>query len=50
VNWAGHELLMGQKRNACRVLVGKPQRSRPVGRPRLRKEGNNTVNSKVIEF
>jgi hypothetical protein len=26
----------GEKRNACRLLVGKPERKRPVGRPRLR--------------
>jgi hypothetical protein len=41
---------MGQKRNACWLLVGKPQRYRPVGRPRLRKEDNNNFNSKGIEF
>jgi hypothetical protein len=27
-NWA--------KRNACRILVGKPEGKRPLGRPRLR--------------
>jgi hypothetical protein len=25
---------MGEKRNACRILVGKPERKRPLGRPR----------------
>jgi hypothetical protein len=25
---------MGQKRNAYRILVGKPERNRPLGRPR----------------
>jgi hypothetical protein len=25
---------MGEKRNACRILVGKPHRNRPLGRPR----------------
>jgi hypothetical protein len=27
---------MGEKRNAYRLLVGKPDRKRPLGRPRLR--------------
>jgi hypothetical protein len=27
---------MGQKRNACRILVGIPERKGPLGRPRCR--------------
>jgi hypothetical protein len=27
---------MGEKRNVCRLLVGKPERRRPLGRPRHR--------------
>jgi hypothetical protein len=27
---------MGAKRNACRILVGKPDGKRPPGRPRRR--------------
>jgi hypothetical protein len=26
----------GEKRNACRLLVGKPEGKRPLGRPRCR--------------
>jgi hypothetical protein len=25
IRWEGHEARMGKKRNACRVLVGKPE-------------------------
>jgi hypothetical protein len=27
---------MGEKRNVCRLLVGKPEEKRPLGRPRRR--------------
>ena len=31
---------MGEGRDVCRVLVGKPEGKRPLGRPRLRWEDN----------
>jgi hypothetical protein len=34
--WAGRKARMGEKRNAYRVLVGKPEGKRPLGRPRRR--------------
>jgi hypothetical protein len=34
--WAGHVALMGETRNAYRILVGKPEGKTPLGRPRLR--------------
>jgi hypothetical protein len=33
---AGHVARKGDKRNACRILVGKPEGKRPLGRPRRR--------------
>jgi hypothetical protein len=36
MRWAGHVTRMGEKRNACRLLVGKPEGKRPLGRPRCR--------------
>jgi hypothetical protein len=36
MRWAGHVALMGEKRNAYRILVGKPEGRRPLGRPRRR--------------
>jgi hypothetical protein len=33
---AGHVARMGEKRNAYRLLVGKPEGKRPLGRPRCR--------------
>jgi hypothetical protein len=34
---------MGEKRNAYRLLVGKPERRRPLGRPRRRWVDNITM-------
>jgi hypothetical protein len=34
--WAGHLTLLGEKRNAYRILVGKPEAKRPLGTPRRR--------------
>jgi hypothetical protein len=31
MRWAGHEVRMGAKRNACRIWVGKPEGKRPLG-------------------
>jgi hypothetical protein len=36
MRWAGHVARMGEKRNSYRLLVGKPERRRPLGRPRRR--------------
>jgi hypothetical protein len=34
--WVGHVARMGEKRNAYRLLVGKSEGKRPLGRPRCR--------------
>jgi hypothetical protein len=36
MRWAGHVARMGDKRNAYRILVGKPEGKRPLGRSRRR--------------
>jgi hypothetical protein len=36
MRWVGHAARMGEKRNAYRLVVGKPEGSRPLGRPRRR--------------
>jgi hypothetical protein len=38
---AGHVARMGKDRGVHRVLVGKPEGKRPLGRPRRRWEDNN---------
>jgi hypothetical protein len=36
MRWAGHVARIREKRNAYRILVGKPKGKRPLGRPRRR--------------
>jgi len=40
MRWAGHVARMGERRCVYRVLVGKPEGKRPLGRPRTRWENN----------
>ena len=36
IRWTGHVACMGEERGVYRVLLGKPEGRRPVGRPRRR--------------
>jgi len=36
MRWAGHVVHMGEEKVVYRVLVGKPEGRRPLGRPRRR--------------
>jgi hypothetical protein len=38
MRWAGHVARMGEERKMYKVLVGKPEGRRPLGRPRRRWE------------
>jgi hypothetical protein len=40
MRWEGHVARMGEKRNVYRSLVGKPEGTRPLGRPRPRRIDN----------
>jgi hypothetical protein len=39
---------MGEKRNACRILVGKPEGKRPLGRHRRRCKDNIRMDLREI--
>jgi ribosomal protein L44E len=47
MRWAGHVARMGAGRSVYRVLVGKPEERRPLGRPRRRWEDNIRVDLRV---
>jgi hypothetical protein len=38
MRWAGHVVRIGEGRGAYRILMGRPERRRPLGRPRHRWE------------
>jgi hypothetical protein len=40
----------GEKRNAYRILVGNPERKRPLGRPKRRWEDNIKMDLREIEW
>ena len=40
MRWVGHVARMGERRGIYRVLVGKPEGKKPLGRPRRRWENN----------
>jgi hypothetical protein len=46
--FAGHVARMGEMRNAYRILVGKPEGKRPLGRPRRRWEDNIKMDLREI--
>jgi hypothetical protein len=48
MRWEGHVARMGEKRNAYRILVGKPEGKRPLGRPRRRWVDNIKIDLREI--
>jgi hypothetical protein len=44
MRWAGHVARMGENRNVFRLLVGKPEGKRPLGRTRCRWKDNIKLN------
>ena len=47
--WAGHVARMGEGRGVHRVLVGKPDGKRPLGRPRRRWDDNIKMDLQEVE-
>jgi len=45
---AGHVARMGEERGVYRVLVGKPEGKRPLGRPRRRWVDNNRMDIQEV--
>jgi hypothetical protein len=50
ITWEGHVARMGKMRNSFKILVGKPERTRPRGRPELRWEDNIGMDLREIKW
>ena len=48
MRWARHVARMGDRRGVHKVLVGKPEGKRPLGRPRLRWKDNIKVDLQEV--
>jgi hypothetical protein len=48
MRWAGHVARMGEERKVFKVLVGKPEGKRPLGRPRRRWEDGIRIDLREI--
>jgi hypothetical protein len=48
MRWAWRVALMGEGRGVCRVLVGKPEGKRPLGRPRRSWEDNSKMDIQEV--
>jgi hypothetical protein len=48
MRWAGHVIRMGEKRNAYRIFVGKPEGKKPLGKQRRRWADNIKIDHREI--
>jgi hypothetical protein len=50
MRWAWHVACMGEGRDAYRILVGRPEGRRPLGRPRRRWEDNFKMDLQEVGY
>jgi hypothetical protein len=50
MRWAGHVACMGERRGVYRVLVGRSEGTRPLGRPRRRWEDNIKMDLQEVGY
>ena len=50
MRWAGHVARVGARSGLYRVLVGKPEGKRPLGRPRRRWEDNTKMDLQEVRY
>jgi hypothetical protein len=50
MRWVGNVARMGERRGVYRILVGKSEGKRPIGRPRRRWEDNIKMELQEVEW
>jgi hypothetical protein len=50
MRWAWHVTLVGEKRDAYRILMGRPEGRRPLERPRRTLEDNIKMDLRAMEW
>ena len=50
IRWAGHVARMTERRGIYRVMAGKPEGMRPLGRPRRRWDENVKLDLQEVRF
>ncbi|PSN35706.1 hypothetical protein C0J52_10179 [Blattella germanica] len=50
LRWAGHVARMGDERGVRKILEGKPEGKRPVGRPRMKWENNINHDLREVDY
>ena len=50
MRWVGHVACMDERKGVYKVLVGKPERKRPPGRPSRRWENNIKMDLQEVEY
>ena len=50
LRWAGHAARMDENRTAYKILIGKPDGKRPLGRPRRRWEDNIIIEWTITKW
>jgi len=48
MRWVRHIARMGKRRSVCRFLVGKPEETRPLGRPNRGWEENTKMDLQAV--
>jgi hypothetical protein len=50
MRWAGHVARTGDRRGAYRILLGRPEGKRPLGRPRCRWKDNIKMDLQEVRW
>jgi hypothetical protein len=48
MKWAGHVVCMGEGRTVYRILVGRPEGKKPLGRSKCRREDNIKMDQQEV--